>query len=209
MFSQNIIFDFDGTIADSLNKAVEVFNRLAPQFGYRTVSQSEVKAYQDLPPKEIMKRLNMSMLSLPFFAIKMRSSLKQEINKIPLILGIKEALKTLSEKNCQLYILSSNSEENIKAFLKQHDILMFKKIVSGSSAFGKHKLINSVLKSQNIQKNNVIYIGDEVRDITAARKAEIKIGSVTWGFNSKKVLSEHSPDFLFSSPEELCKNLAN
>jgi phosphoglycolate phosphatase len=49
----------------------------------------------------------------------------------------------------------------------------------------------------------VIYVGDETRDIEAARKIQIQVIAVSWGFNSREVLAEQKPDFLISHPSQL------
>ncbi len=46
-------------------------------------------------------------------------------------------------------------------------------------------------------------MGDETRDIEAAKKSKIKIVAVTWGFNSSNVLAQHQPDFLIDIPQQL------
>jgi len=50
---------------------------------------------------------------------------------------------------------------------------------------------------------DVIYIGDEVRDIEAARAAGIKIASVTWGYNLESILTENKPDYIVTQPRDL------
>ena len=56
---------------------------------------------------------------------------------------------------------------------------------------------------QALHPSNVLYVGDEVRDIEAAKKAGIRIAAVTWGYNSKKALEAYKPDYLVTKPEEL------
>ena len=54
------------------------------------------------------------------------------------------------------------------------------------------------LKLMRLGRDEVVYIGDEARDIDAAQKVGIPIISVTWGFNSSDVLSRHC--LLYTSP---------
>jgi phosphoglycolate phosphatase-like HAD superfamily hydrolase len=49
----------------------------------------------------------------------------------------------------------------------------------------------------------MIYIGDEIRDVKAAKKAAIPVAAVGWGFNSAGALEAFSPDFLLSHPDDL------
>jgi len=54
-----------------------------------------------------------------------------------------------------------------------------------------------------LNPEEVIYVGDETRDIEASQKINIKVIVVSWGFNSRTVLAEHNPDFLIHQPQEL------
>ena len=49
----------------------------------------------------------------------------------------------------------------------------------------------------------MIYVGDEVRDIEASQSARVASIAVTWGFNSRDILSEAKPSFLAHSPSDL------
>jgi len=46
-------------------------------------------------------------------------------------------------------------------------------------------------------------VGDEIRDITAARKAGMDIASVAWGYNTVESLKSHKPDYLIYEPSQL------
>ena len=48
----------------------------------------------------------------------------------------------------------------------------------------------------------VIYVGDEVRDITGAKNAGVKVIAVAWGYNSRELLEKHKPDFPVDTPQE-------
>ena len=59
------------------------------------------------------------------------------------------------------------------------------------------------MKDKDLKLSEMIYIGDETRDIQAAKKAGIRSAAVTWGYNSRKALEAQSPDYLIHSPQEL------
>ena len=75
-------------------------------------------------------------------------------------------------------------------------------IYTGKSVFGKKNIIKKAMKQQKINRNKIIYVCDEIRDIEAAKKLEIKIIAVTWGYNNKNAL-EKDPDFIIDVPEDL------
>ncbi len=80
---------------------------------------------------------------------------------------------------------------------------MFDFISVGSGLFGKRRTLNKVIKQHNLKKDDILYVGDEVRDIEASRGVGIAVASVTWGYNSRKVLQAYGPDYLIDQPQEL------
>jgi len=104
-----------------------------------------------------------------------------------------------------LYILSSNREENIKEFLVNNNMNYLKKIIGNVPIFKKGKSITQLLSVENLNIKEVIYVGDEVRDIDSCREIGIKILSVGWGYNSPESLKTKKPDFFIEKPQELLK----
>lgn len=210
MTEKVIIFDFDGTIADTLDAVVNISNRLAANFGYKQTSQEEIAQLKNLNSREIIKQSGISIFKVPFLIRKVKAELNKEIKNLKLIPGIKEALVQIKNQNHQVLILTSNSKENVISFLQQNDMQdLFDFIYSGATLFGKSRIINNILKQENLNSKEVFYVGDETRDIEAARKSEIKAIAVSWGFNSKKVLAEQNPDYLIHHPEELIYVIEN
>ena len=80
---------------------------------------------------------------------------------------------------------------------------LFEFVYSESSLFGKHVVLKRMCSKQNIDPLEVVYVGDEDRDIIAAKKVKIKIIAVTWGFNSKAKLSKEKPDYLVDLPMQI------
>jgi len=119
--------------------------------------------------------------------------------------GLVEALKTLKEKGFSLGILTSNFQKNVELFLKKNNLEIFDFIYSDNSPFllGKGDKLKKLIEKNHWRQDEVVYVGDETRDVEAAKKAGVKIISVSWGFNSKKILQKQQPDFLINKPEEL------
>jgi phosphoglycolate phosphatase len=120
---------------------------------------------------------------------------------------MKKTLFDLKKKNLILGIMSTNAEVNIRKFLDINKIDVFDYVIGKGSLFGKDKIIKSILKKRKLKNTEVLYVGDEVRDIEACKKLKIKIISVTWGFNDKEVLKKMKPDFLIDKPEEILECL--
>lgn len=198
------IFDFDGTIADSLDAIVSIINRLAVELGYKPTTKEELAQIKKLNSREIINQSGVSIYKLPFLIKKVRAELNKEIERLSPIPGIKEALIELKNQDNKLGILTSNSKQNVIEFLEKNNLQdLFDFIYSEKTLLGKDKVINKILKQENIKLEEVMYVGDETRDIEAARKSRVKAIAVSWGFNSKEALAEQNPDFLLHQPHEL------
>ena len=199
-----LIFDFDGTIADSFTAVLAIANRLAAEFGYAPIHPEDVAQLKNLSSREILQLSGVSLLRLPFLLGRLRGELNREIRQLHPIPGMHEALQALKQQGCCLGIVTSNSRENVIAFLETHGMRsLFDFIGTGLTVFGKGNIIRQVLRQQALDLSTVVYVGDETRDIEAARKVGIPVIAVSWGFSSHQTLAAHHPDFLIQRPEEL------
>ena len=111
--------------------------------------------------------------------------------------------ETIKKEKFLLFVVSSDSGDNIRAFLKNNDINIFDKIFGDLGLFAKSKIVKNIVSSENLGANEVYYVGDEVRDIECGRKAGVRVISVSWGFNTRKSLEKYSPDFIADEPEQI------
>jgi phosphoglycolate phosphatase-like HAD superfamily hydrolase len=205
-----ILFDFDGTIADTLDSIVKITNRLAGEFGYKKTTSEEVEYMRNMNSMQIIKTSGIPIFKVPFLLQMVKLELNHEVQNLKPIPGIVEALEVLNSKEHQLGIVTSNSLENVKGFLERNEMTkLFKFIHAGSTLFGKNKAIKSFLKKEGVSSEQVIYVGDETRDIEAAKKVRIKVIAVSWGFNSKAVLAKHNPDLAIDKPQDLMAAIAS
>lgn len=210
MNAKVIIFDFDGTIADTFDAIVRITNRLAVEFGYKPVSEEDIVKLRNLTSRQIVNQSGISIFKLPFFLKKVKDELNNEIQTVKPVRGIKEVLIDLKNQGNKLVIITSNSQENVNIFLENNDLInSFSLVCSASTLFGKNKIINKFINQHNINFSQVIYVGDETRDIDAAKRSNIKVVGVSWGFNSKEVLAKQNPDFLIDQPNQLLEVIAS
>jgi len=204
MTQKVIIFDFDGTIADTVDALVSIANRLAVDFGYIQITPEQLAFLKNLTSREIIKYSGVSLFKIPFLVKKVKAELKSKIPELKPIPGIQEALTELQNEGYKLGIITSNSQDNVNQFLTINDLnYLFDFIYSGITIFGKTTIINNLLRQKQLKPQEVIYVGDETRDIEASKKSNIKVIAVTWGFNSLEVLAKQNPDFLIRQPSEL------
>lgn len=202
-----ILFDFDGTIAESMNAVKNILDQLSSKYKYKKIEEKDINRLRNKGAREIMKILKVPLWKVPFIAKEVKSALSKEIERVPIVKGIKEVISTLKKRGFQIGILTSNSESNVTKFLNKNKVKDIDFIRSDVHIFGKARSISKVLKEKKIPKDQVVYIGDEVRDIEAAQKIGIKIIAVGWGYNTEKALRESKPDYLVTTPKEIVKIL--
>lgn len=198
-----VLFDFDGTIANTLPRIIEIVNHHAESFGYKKVTEKDLERYRGKTPKELLTELHVSLLKLPFFIYKMQVELFKEMNDVYIFPGITKMLETLKQYDLNLAIISSNSQKNIESFLRKNRIAeYFNFIHSERNLFGKDSAIRIILKGHGLKKEEVVYVGDEIRDIDACKKVGITCISVAWGFNTFELLQKNCK-YVIQKPEEL------
>jgi phosphoglycolate phosphatase len=116
---------------------------------------------------------------------------------------VDEVLENLHKEGYGLNIVSSNSLNNIDTFLKANELNLFENIQSSNGLFGKHITIGKLISKLGVKKDEVIYIGDEQRDVEACKKIGIKVIAVLWGFDSLELIEKAKPDFIASNPNEI------
>ncbi|MEG3439926.1 HAD-IA family hydrolase [Pannus brasiliensis CCIBt3594] len=203
-----VVFDFDGTIADTHDTFVEIVNGLAAEFGYKPVNSEEVEILKNLSSREVIERSKVPPFWIPFLLYRVKREFNKRIDRLEPFADLHSCLASLKERGYTLGIITSNTRENVTTFLKKHQLFdFFDFIYSGTPLFGKHKIIDRLIRQNRFQLSEVIYVGDETRDINAAKKSKVKAIAVGWGFNSPKILAKFQPDYLIHHPRELLEIL--
>lgn len=203
MKKQLLLFDFDGTIADTFHHIVQISNRLAKEFSFNRIRPHEIEDLKNNTVEQTIEYLRVPKLKIPQILLRARDELHGTINEIEPIDELAHILHELKALGYVMGIITTNSAKNVRTFLQQHDLDIFDFISSTSKVFGKSRTLRRLVRQHNFSLSQAFYIGDEIRDIVAARKAGIAMVAVTWGFNSKEALVRHTPDFLADEPHQL------
>lgn len=198
-----LIFDFDGTIADTFPIFIEVWNQeVSSHFGFRKIASNEFEALKNLDTTQMVQFLEIPVFLLPVVFSTIKSNIQRHLARINPHPGMKEILQAVKQQNHHLGIMTSNSVTNVHSYLELHDMDIFDFVRAGVSLFGKTKALRKILQKY-ASHEKVLYVGDETRDIEAAKRCKIISVSVTWGFNTEGALKKFSPDFLIRSPAQL------
>jgi phosphoglycolate phosphatase len=204
-----VLFDFDGTIADTHDALLEIVNDLAEEFGYTPIDAIQLEILKNLGSMEVVKYSKISPLKIPFILKRLKKELAKKMAQLKPYHNIDTVLYQLKQQGYLVGIVTSNLKENVLTFLRKNDLeKAFDIIHAGTTIFGKNKMINRVLREYHLKVEEVIYVGDETRDIIAANKSHIVMISVAWGFNSPAALAKYHPDFLIQYPQELLEVIA-
>jgi len=205
-----IIFDFDGTIADTLPFSFKKFLEIAHLLKIDDLTDKEIikeirsKSYQEL----LNGSFKRAWLKLPYVVkmIKnMQIELEKEIPNIKFFPGVKKLLYNLRKDGYKLAIISSNRIENIDKFIKHNDLDIFDFVHGKTDLFGKAGYLGKFLDDFDLDSSEVIYVGDEIRDVEACKKAGIKIIGVSWGLHTVEALKKAGVDYIVKKPSEVFK----
>ncbi len=198
-----LVFDFDGTIADTLTEALRLFNRLAPVYGYRQLPSGELLRARNMTTKQFIRAYDIPRMKIPSMIREGRRIIGKRISEIKPISGMPEVLRLLRPQARTMGILTSNAKVNVEAFLQKEKLEIFDFISTVPKLGGKAKNLRAVMKTFTLEPAEIAYIGDETRDLRASRKAAIRTVGVTWGFNRREVMLQQGPDDLIDEPAQL------
>ncbi len=198
-----IIFDFDGTIGDTLEIGLEIMNQLAGEFGFRRLEGDDIAKARNMRTVQLLKFLEVPTRKLRKISMRGTAELRGRMREIQPLPGVPEVIRELHTRGYQLGIVTSNTAENVRIFLSHHHLEIFDFIRSSSKLLGKAREIRKALKEIGAARHEVLFIGDETRDIEACQKVKIRIAAVEWGYNSPESLTSLKPQYQFSKPEAL------
>ena len=130
-----VLFDFDGTLADTYPWFVGVLNTVADRYRFRRIEPDQVEALRGAGAREILKRQQVPRWKLPLIARHMRA-LKSG-RKIALFPGVEDAFAALRGAGIRIAMVSSDSEANVRATLGPELAALVDVYACGASLFGK------------------------------------------------------------------------
>ena len=189
-----ILFDFDGTLADTEDSMRESLNSLADEFGFRPIASTEKLVLGRMGAREFLSR----RLGIPLWkSIKIRRLIRKarrsfatRVAGVRLFPGAAELVASLHAAGYRIGIVSTNTEAVIRRVLGElKDAIDFVRI--GSVMIGKSRPIRRILREGHLDPAAVVYVSDEVRDADMCRRVGIPMIGVAWGLNDAESLRAH------------------
>lgn len=203
-----VIFDFDGTLSDSGDWFLSVVDHLSERFKFRSVDPGEVETLRHKSSREVIEHLRIPRWKLPRIARYVRKLVAEHATQFELFPGTPDLLEQLAATGVKIALVTSNAEKNARIILGPENAGRIELFVCGSSLFGKAPKFRRVLKKMKVTPHEALAVGDETRDIDAAREVGMRCGSVLWGYASETVLSDLKPDALFRTPTDILDYVA-
>lgn len=199
-----ILFDFDGTLAETMMLIHNVFNRLSDVYGYRHLPEEKIEEYRHLTIHEFIDAVGIPYWKVPVIAIHARMLMHRDIHEVHPPKGLVDVLTRIHNSGqYQMDILTSNRRKNVHKFLAEHEIDWFDEVHATRSVLSKKRRVEKYIRQKGIDPQSLFYIGDTSIDVDSARLAGAQSVAVSWGLNTSQVLANASPDHLVEDPEQL------
>lgn len=204
---QLALFDFDGTLADSYSLFLSFMNRLADEKQLRRFEAHEIEALRCKSAREIIEEVGVPLWKLPGIGRKMRQHVAKHIDSVSLFPGVEEVLQGLARRGVRLGVVTSNSAANVRKILGPRNAELIQHYGCGTSLFGKGPKLRAALRESGVTAAEAVCVGDEVRDLEAAREEGIAFWAVAWGYTHPDTLRSHGPEELLAIPEEILEKM--
>jgi phosphoglycolate phosphatase len=198
-----IIFDFDGTLADVVEVIKQIYEEESQKRGWPKLSENQYKKLRKGTIKQAMAWAGVRSWQLPGLLRQGRKSFYAKSKNVKLFPGITELIKKLYLDGWEIYVLSANSDKTIHEIMRRNDADQYVHVLKRSPLFGKASAIRKLMKKHRYQRENVWMVGDEVRDLEAAKKVGVKSIAVSWGLQDESLLKVNQPNAVANKPKDI------
>jgi phosphoglycolate phosphatase len=200
-----VVFDFDGTVADTAPLMRTIYAEQAKKFGWTPLTD---EAYADLRKgtlRDARRWAGIHWWQLPWVVKGAKRLLNLEADQVKIFPGMIGLIRELEkDPDIDLYILSRNTKETVAAVLERKNLSNELTILGRRRLLGsKSVTLNWLVASQGYRRRDIVMVGDEIRDVRAAKRAGTKSIAVTWGLQDEGILRKYRPTYLVTSVDEL------
>ncbi len=198
-----VIFDFDGTLADTFPWFLSIADQVADVFHLKRFDPEQIDQLRRLDVQKVLKQYELPLWKLAVIGRYVQKMMTQDIHRIGLFQGVEDLLDTLAGTGVQLALVSSNSYTNVRKVLERRNADRIGYYECGVSLFGKQAKFKRVLEKSGVRPDEALCVGDELRDIQAAHAAQIPFGAVAWGYTPIEALMALAPREVFHTVGEI------
>lgn len=201
---KTIIFDFDGTLADSVSLALRMYNDFSGVYEVEPVEGiEEARRLLALGYAKAMRAKKITPLKLVTLVRLASKEMPKHMLEVVPYPGIVEMVTDLKSLGYRIGVLTSNQESIVRSFLSAHRFPEFDFVVSEKTLFRKDKALKKIIKKYKLSTEEIVFVGDEPRDMQAAAKLGVKSVGVSWGLAGVEGFGKNQPDILVNNASEL------
>lgn len=208
---KHIIFDFDGTIADTSHIITATMQTTMREMGLEVASTEAIKKVIGLPLKDCFGNIYQGMNDEEMTRCAETYCRIFDINKDSLTPAlfphVKETLCYLRRQGVTLSVDSSRSHCSLTELLERNDVRQLFSVIVGVDDVDQAKPhpegVMRILEATGTQRETALLVGDMPVDMAMGRNAGIRTCAVTYGNSTKTELLESQPDFFIDSFDEL------
>jgi phosphoglycolate phosphatase len=112
-------------------------------------------------------------------------------------------LAELAAQGLKLTVVSANGEDTIRTVLGERNEPLIEGVAAGVSLFGKRNKLIKMAKLTGVARSETVVIGDELRDLDAARAAGMAFGAVSWGATRADAMAARGADLVFETMDHI------
>lgn len=207
------IFDLDGTLADTLESITYSVNKTLHTLGLRQITREQCQSFIGNGARRLIEQ-SLQVAGDPEIRLieEAMDVYGRVFNKyctyhvVPYD-GIIELLQELKNMNIQLTVLSNKPHLQTKDVVSEFfDDGTFTRVYGQQESVPRKPDpagVNIILEDLKISKEECLYIGDSNVDMQTGCAAGVTTVGVSWGFQGRKVLTEHGANYVVDKPEEI------
>jgi phosphoglycolate phosphatase len=204
-----VIFDWDGTLMDSVDRIVSSMQSAAKTVGLDVPSNDDVKQIIGLSLTVALEKLFISITKEQIEAMVVQYKyqyLEGDNTPTPLFDNALSLLTELQQKSKILAVATGKGREGLNRVLQVSETSHFfhtTRCAGEMPSKPDPTMLNSILEELDISPDEAIMIGDTSHDLGMAQNAKIDSIGVTFGVHDTQVLKQYEPKAIVHSLYEL------
>lgn len=198
-----MVFDFDGTLADTFPRVARIFPRLARELHFRDPGPEGLVEMRGMSARQIMSHLGVAWWKVPVILWRARLLLSRDHSPVALFPGAVELLWALDEADLEWGIMTTNGLDLVRRTLRKSGAPEPGWLEAGIGLSGKTKHLRRFAQRIGADPSELLLVGDEVRDVESAKAAGVPMIGVPWGYNTSRALADAGLSRMCPSMDEL------
>ena len=210
-----VVFDWDGTLMDSLSRIVHSMQMAAVDLGLEVRSDRQVHDIIGLALDLAISRLYPELTDAGIARMHERYAhhyVEGDSTPSPFYDGVPELLQQLHRGNVLLSVATGKSRKGLDRILRAHQVEpLFHSTRCADETKSKPEpdMLLEILDYHNLRRHEAVMVGDTEFDLEMAQRAGVDAVGVTWGAHDVSRLWRHGPKACVDTVAQLAGWLAN